>query len=352
VQGDFLRINIKGTSTVNILLEFLYNDSGDKASIEKIYWAFYDIDGGRENQEVIRLENFYRFLTPANPNYDIDYTEGNDWVEVRNRIVGNVPNPTDYMSLSEEQENVSMAVEYRNVDSISMRLTATQVETTSRNINFASVQIPIGTDFCKLCSESGLCSTGYLDPDLLCHNGITNNCNAETCECISNGSELMSFGDPIVWTYDGECYDLNIDGRYLASSHKTRYDYDVYISVYNHYMREIQVAHRVTGEIMLSINNFGEIINNYPYYFIQESVKCENAEDCDFFFIQFVFDAQQFEYVVQIQTHQYEDPALEEGETGVHLDIYPHPYPSFDSSKYNGLYFQNPIPNQSGICRP
>merc|ERR550517_882934 len=74
-----------------------------------------------------------------------------------------------------------------------------------------------------------------------------------------------SHGDPIVWTFNGEMYDLDVDGHYLASSHQTKFDHEVHISVYNHYMREIQVTNKETGDIMLSINNLGDVVNKgYP----------------------------------------------------------------------------------------
>ena len=40
----------------------------------------------------------------------------------------------------------------------------------------------------------------------------------------------VSHGDPIIWTFSGECYDLNKDGLYLASSHP-HIDHDVTIAV-------------------------------------------------------------------------------------------------------------------------
>merc|ERR1712198_300203 len=99
-------------------------------------------------------------------------------------------------------------------------------------------------------------------------------------------------------------------------------------------MREIQVVDKDTGNLMLSLNNLGEVINNsYP-----------------FFFTEFVFDAQDFEFHVQILPHDYNDSALKEGESGVHLDIYPSPFFSNGlyfhqerSKEYTGLYFHNPL---------
>jgi len=164
-------------------------------------------------------------------------------------------------------------------------------------------------------------------------------------------SSPQSFGDPIIWTFDGDCYDLNIDGTYLASSHKFKYNHDVHISIHNHYMRDITVTNKETGEVMLAINNLGNIINNdYPYYFEERMVKCQVEDECDLFYKEYVFDAQQFEYIVQILPHSYDDLALSKGESGMHLDIYPHPYSGFQTKNYNGLYVNNPIPNESGVC--
>jgi len=171
--------------------------------------------------------------------------------------------------------------------------------------------------------------------------------HADTYEDWSVSS---SYGDPIVWTFGGDCYDLNQDGYYLASS-SGFYDHEVYISVYNHYMREIQVRSE-SGDIMLSISNMGEVLNNnYPFFFKEEMKKCDlSADKCTFFYKEIAFDAQEFEFVIQILPHKYEDQSLAEGEVGVHLDIYPNPYPGFNYKEYNGLYFQNPIPETAGEC--
>lgn len=162
-----------------------------------------------------------------------------------------------------------------------------------------------------------------------------------------------SHGDPIIWTFKGECYDLNVDGTYLASS-VPFYDHDVYISVYNYYMRDISVVNKRTGRLMLSLNTLGDIYNNnFPFHFVESVRKCEphQGDECFFFYQEYKFDAQDFEYVVQIQPHNYLDPGLPEGETGVHLDIFPRPFDNFDKRAYRGLYFDNPLPfNKQGEC--
>ena len=68
-------------------------------------------------------------------------------------------------------------------------------------------------------------------------------------------------------------------------------------------MRHIEVRHRNTGDLMLSINNLGDVINNYPYRFNETWGKCEIGTEC-VFFRQFKFDAQEFEYTVLLLSKQ------------------------------------------------
>jgi len=159
-----------------------------------------------------------------------------------------------------------------------------------------------------------------------------------------------SHGDPIIWTFFGECYDLNKDGIYLATSHP-QINHDVYIAVYNDYMREIQIQDK-NGDILLSVSNLGEVVNNWPYRFTEELKKCPPEEYCNLFYKEFTFDAQQFRFVVQVLPHNYLDPALKAGEEGVHLDIFPRPYQGFTEQKhvYEGLYFSNPLPEILEYC--
>ena len=64
-------------------------------------------------------------------------------------------------------------------------------------------------------------------------------------------------------------------------------------------MRDITVTNKETGEVMLAINNLGNVINNdYPYYFEERMVKCQVEDECGLFYKEYVFDAQQFEYIV------------------------------------------------------
>jgi len=177
--------------------------------------------------------------------------------------------------------------------------------------------------------------------------------NPTTSEPTEAADLATSHGDPIIWTFKGECYDLNVDGTYLASS-VPFYDHDVYISVYNYYMRDISVVDQRTGRLLLSLNTLGDVYNhNFPFHFEETVKKCEphQGDDCFFFYQEYKFDAQDFEYVVQLQPHDYLDPGLKEGEVGVHLDIFPRPFDDFDKHAYRGLYFDNPLPfNEHGEC--
>jgi len=159
-------------------------------------------------------------------------------------------------------------------------------------------------------------------------------------------------GDPIVWTFDDECYDLHKDGMYKASAHPS-YDHSVHIAVYNDYMREIQVRGE-DGEILLAINTLGMVENNWQHFLYEKERECPpDLYDCIDTFMEYAFDAQDFRYVVQILHHNYKDPALENGEYGFHLDVKPQPYKRFKQNKdrYSGLYFENPLPEELEFCK-
>jgi len=180
----------------------------------------------------------------------------------------------------------------------------------------------------------------------------SNYCGADLKICETPST---SHGDPIIWTFDEECYDLNQDGLYVASE-AHMFDHTINIAVYNDYMREIQVISRKNGEMMLSLNNLGEVVNNnYPYYFSEQVKDCppDMPTECPDTYTEFQFDAQDFRYYVQVVRHDYADPGLKEGELGFHLDIYPKPYHrGFNKHKkhYKGLYFENPLPEVLPYC--
>jgi len=179
-------------------------------------------------------------------------------------------------------------------------------------------------------------------------------CGADIPYC--EDGTTTSHGDPIIWTFDNECYDLNQDGLYVASEARM-FDHTIKVAVYNDYMRAIQVVNKKTGEIMLSMDTNGEVMNNnYPYYFKEEVKDCPEdmkKTECPDKYTQFEFDAQDFRYYVQVVRHDYADPGLKEGELGYHLDIYPKPYKknwAKHKGYYTGLYFENPLPEELPYC--
>jgi len=227
---------------------------------------------------------------------------------------------------------------------------------TKRTVLFAGWSRSIGGDICQGCRRAYLnnnpCNPGDVSyPDRVCYyesQSITSGCNYDTC-CSAGSS---SHGDPVIWTFHDECYDLNKDGLWLASSHPL-YDHQVKIAVYNDYMRELQVLTK-SGDLLLSITNMGEVVNNnFPYSFTQELLPCpDDMDECIHEYMEFKFDIQDFQYVVQTLRHAYLDPALSDGENGYHLDIYPKTYGGFGSNKngYSGLYFENPLPEELEYC--
>lgn len=228
-----------------------------------------------------------------------------------------------------------------------------------RTIMFTGRSESISGEVCELCGQkinSGACETlfGHANyqfyPNRVCNyvsGGVVNQCDASFC-CSETPT---SHGDPIIWTFDEECYDLNKDGLWLATSHP-EFNHKVNIAVYNDYMREIQVV--FGEEVVLSINNLGEVMNNdYPFAFEEVTVPCpESMKDCIDEYKEFRFDAQDFSFTVHMLRHDYLDAALKEGEFGYHLDIYPRPYKSFAAKQanYNGLYFENPLPEELKYC--
>jgi len=164
-------------------------------------------------------------------------------------------------------------------------------------------------------------------------------------------------GDPIIWTFNDECYDLNKDGLYDATVNP-RFDHFVKIGVYNDFMRELQVVHN-NGEVLLSINSLGEYekSNNFLYRFKFEEKDCPvqmKETECVGTYKEWKFDVQEFEYTVHLLRHNYKDEGIPEGDLGYHLDIYPRAYKSFKRpgviDTYSGLFFENPLPEELEYC--
>jgi len=144
---------------------------------------------------------------------------------------------------------------------------------------------------------------------------------------------------------------LHKDGLYLASSHPD-FDHDIKIAVYNYYIREIQITTK-NNRLVLSISSLGDIIDAWPYRFEHEQRACLSYKECGFILDQYVFDAQIFQYTVHLANHDYLDPALKQGDTGIHLDVFPEIYTTqyFPVHEYEGVYFQNPFPEELAYCQ-
>jgi len=179
-----------------------------------------------------------------------------------------------------------------------------------------------------------------------------------TRDPTSSTTTATAHGDPIIWTFHDECYDLNQDGLYDAT-YNPRFNHQVKIGVYNEFMRELTVVDN-DGNIQISINSLGEFehdAENYPYGFSFEEKACPMEMDkteCLGTYKEWVFDAQEFRYTVQLLRHDYKDSGIPENDLGWHLDIYPKPYSGFFKpghlESYSGLFFENPLPEVMEYC--
>jgi len=209
-----------------------------------------------------------------------------------------------------------------------------------------------GTLYCQFLPFDVAKSTSITLPGLKMYTKCTATEEAAVQEAAVQAS---AHGDPIIWTFKNECYDLNKDGLYLASSHPD-FMHDVYIAVYNEFIREIQIRDPKDGDVLLSISNLNEVTGTWDYGFKQRVRQCNNPtwKECEWTFNHYDFDAQVFKYSVQILFHDYLDPALKDGERGMHLDIYPRVYAKkqseFVPAEFKGAYFDNPHPNELAFC--
>jgi len=283
---------------------------------------------------------------------------------------GNILNPTRLDSLSWDQASRAITAnwvsekwlnqQYNNIAAGEQRSSfQITMGTGKRTILFAG-QAEAIISLCDTCATRGVvCPNNQaLKVRRICeitgHSSIqdlADECNTSTCcEPVPT-----THGDPIVWTFNQECYDLNKDGLYSATKHP-HFDHEVKIAVYNNFMREVQVVNTKTGEILLSIDTTGTSMNNgFQYHFEEEMNQCPKdmkQSECDGSYMFWEFDAQNFRYSVHLLRHNYQDDGLLEGELGYHLDIYPRPYKSFESHKdeYTGLYFENPLPEELEYC--
>jgi hypothetical protein len=283
---------------------------------------------------------------------------------------GNKPNPTRLDELTWTQASRAITANW-----VSEKWLNQQYNSIAAGDSRSSFQITMGTgkrtilfagqaeaiiSLCETCATSGVvCPNNQaLKVRRICeisgHPSIADladECNVqECCEPVPT-----THGDPIVWTFNEECYDLNKDGLYSATKHP-HFDHEVKIAVYNNFMREVQVVNTQTGEILLSLDTTGTSMNNgFEYHFeegMNECPKDMKRSECDGSYMFWEFDAQNFRYAVHLLRHNYQDDGLLEGELGYHLDIYPRPYKSFESTReeYTGLYFENPLPEELEYC--
>jgi len=189
--------------------------------------------------------------------------------------------------------------------------------------------------------------------------GLTkaNCCPPAAEEDTDSGQDMdsaSSHGDPIIHTFKGECYDLNKDGLYLASSHP-HWNHEIKVAVYNNFIREFQITTK-DDQILFSVNNLNEVTGSWAYGLKHIYRMCTpfSWKECEFSFNEYRFDAQIFMYGVQILFHDYLDPALQKGQRGVHLDIYPRLYEkhqqTFNAEDWDGIYFDNPLPQELAYC--
>jgi hypothetical protein len=179
-----------------------------------------------------------------------------------------------------------------------------------------------------------------------------------TMEPTATTTTSTAHGDPIIWTFYEECYDLNKDGLYDATVNP-RFDHSVKIGVYNDFMRELVVVDD-NDNIMISINSLGVYEhdeNNWPHAFSFEEKDCPaemKQTECLGTYKEWIFDAQEFRYTVHLLRHDYKDNGIAEGDLGWHLDIYPKPYSGFYKAghmdSYSGLFFENPMPQELEYC--
>jgi len=265
-------------------------------------------------------------------------------------------NPAGVNQLGTLQASMSFEAEFQDVtsDGVEIIVHVSREHSKSRNVWFAGQSDSIGRTCCADVFDQFVCLYGYINGNMEC--GVSSTaegvCSPEFC-CEA---EPSSHGDPIIHTYHGDCYDLHQDGNWLASAHPA-HDHEVHIAVYNEYMRQISVTNR-NGDVMLAINNYGEILNNdFPFHIQKQVLPCPedyHLKDCIGEYISISFDAQDLYFDVHaLLRHDYNDNALREGEVGFHMDIYPQPYiRKFNSrlDEYTGLYFHNPLPEELLSC--
>jgi len=275
-------------------------------------------------------------------------------------------NPLGPDNLEEMQKLMSVEAEFENVGSDGMQVVfiVSRDHLQSRALFFGGESVSIGR---KCCKDVVVCGHGYMNGEMECTDatGDASECTEKNC-CNQPPS---SYGDPIIHTFHGQCYDLNQDGHYLATAHPA-WQHEVHIAVYNDYMRQISITN-LDGDVLLSVNNFGEVLNNgWVGRLKVQTIQCpENYKknDCVGEYINVAFDCQDLYFDVMVGLrHTYQDQALKHvqsgagvlaqvwrRELGYHMDIFPQPYfKKFNPrrAEYSGLYFYNPLPEEMPEC--
>ena len=132
-SGQLGQIPMKGTSTVTLDYDFVYDDD-TPVDMDVLYLSFLDLDGPHAGTEVVRLHDAESYIVPDDTNLDI--TTGTNYIQASNYIFPDVPNPTDVNALTEEERRVTMVGKWSNVNSVRITITVTAGDAFTRFIDF------------------------------------------------------------------------------------------------------------------------------------------------------------------------------------------------------------------------
>merc|ERR1719483_170487 len=215
-SNQFGQINMKGESTITVTFSFIYDDDAP-VDLGLIYLTFFDLDGKRGGVEELTLLGVDGYIVSDVPK--VTLTSGTDWVKVANSYSlaedDNVANPVDLFALTEEQKSVSIAGRWRNVNTIQAMLTVRTFPNSHRFMMFAGATSLL--NLCSTCESSGVCDVISEKPSTLCHDGVTNNCNAEVCSCTDGTETTASTTAPECSDDDNAVHTLFAD--WMGISH-------------------------------------------------------------------------------------------------------------------------------------
>jgi len=198
-NGMLGQVAMRGTSTLTIKLDFVYDDDTPVA-LEVLYLTFLDLDGENPGLEIVKLHGIESYIT--HPNTFLTLTSGVDngvdWVQASNYVEPNVDNPTDINSLSEDQQKVAIVGKWLNVNSVQITLSVTTWPNTNRFVLFGGTSDSL-LNLCKVCASSEQCSE-YEKPGLMCYYGETDNCDSDICTCTVNLATDLTCEAEVVYT--------------------------------------------------------------------------------------------------------------------------------------------------------